>query len=202
MQVPMNAAVADEGLQVVRSSVDLGGLPPLCREVTEWVIAATGDLGYATDLICLERALEAAVSALAGGAPVVADRAMTATGVTARPVICKSGESLTARLARTAGISLPAAAARLAFADAGPGAIWLVGSEPEAIAEILARRAEPALVVGMPAGFCGAAEAKKALRDSGTPSVTNISAKGGPVAVVAAVSSLLNLAVPAGAASS
>jgi precorrin-8X/cobalt-precorrin-8 methylmutase len=67
----------------------------------------------------------------------------------------------------------------------------VVGSAPEAIFEIIARRMRPALVVGMPVGFVGAAEAKEALRASGLPQLSNVSEKGGPAVAAAAVNALL-----------
>jgi len=180
-----------EESQVLRSLVDLTALPRLSRDVAERIIWATGDVSYATDLVCAEPALEAAVSALAAGAPVVADVPMVAAGITGFPVICKAHEPLTQRLARTASIPVGAAAVRLAFGEVGPGAVWVVGSEPVTIYEILARGTEPVLVIGVPAGFVAAAEAKKALRGSGLAALTNVSEKGGPVVAVAACLGLL-----------
>jgi len=49
----------------------------------------------------------------------------------------------------------------------------------------------PALVIGLPVGFVGAVEAKRALRDSGLPSVTNISEKGGAAVAAAALNALV-----------
>ncbi len=210
-----SAAAAGPGdlsddLSTLRSRVDLSGLPPLSRVVTERIILATADLGYAADLVCLEPALEAGVAALAGGAPVVADSPMAAAGVesahaalpgadgSAPPtLICKAGEPLSLRLARTVGIGPAAAAVRLAFGAAGPSAVWVVGSEPGAIAEILARGVEPALVIGTPAGLTAAQDAKRALRMSGVPALTNISPRGGPVVAVAACAALMAMALPA-----
>ncbi len=178
----------------MRSRIDLAGLPPLTRTVTEQVIGTSADLAYANDLVCSEPWLEAAVGALATGAAVVADGPMVAAGLAAGAVICKIGESLTERLARTAGIARAAAAVRLAYGDAGPGAVWVVGSEPVAIYEILSRTVQPALVIGMPAGFVAAVDAKKSLRGSGLPALTNVGEKGGPAVAAAACQALLALA--------
>ncbi|MGH3276540.1 MAG: precorrin-8X methylmutase, partial [Streptosporangiaceae bacterium] len=57
--------------------------------------------------------------------------------------------------------------------------------------EILARQVEPAFIVGVPAGFAGAAEVKDALRASGLRSVSNVSEKGGAPIAVAAFGALL-----------
>ncbi len=145
----------------------------------------------------IEEALAECVGALVAGAPVIADTPMVAVGITASPVFCKIDEPLTQRLARTASITRAAAAVRLAFGEAGPGAVWVVGGGPAALAEILARRVEPAFVVGLPAGFVGAAEAKDALRASGLPAVSNVSEKGGPAVAVAAFNALLQHALEA-----
>ena len=192
----------DAELAALRSRLDLAGLPPLTRTVTEQIIGISADLGYAKDLVCSEPWLETAVGALAAGAAVVADGPVVAAGLAAGAAICKVGESLTERLARTAGIAIAAAAVRLAYGDAGPGAVWVVGSEPVAIYEILSRNVQPALVIGMPAGFVAAVEAKKALRGSGLPALTNVGEKGGAVVAAAACQALLALAGQAAAAES
>ena len=179
---------------ILRSRLDLSRLPPLSRAVTEHVIHATADFDYATDLVCDETALAAGLDAVRRGARVVADAPTVASGIAGYPVICKASDSLAARLARTANISASAAAVRLAFSEAGPGAVWLVGAAPAALFEILAREVEPALVIGVPVGFVGAAEAKDALRRSGLPSLSNRSEKGGPAVAVAAFEALLRIA--------
>ena len=185
-----------ESYRILRSRVDLSELPPLSRAVTERIIHATADFDYITDLICDENALAAGVAALRRGAPVVADVAMVASGITGYPVICKIADSLSARLARTTGITVSAAAVRLAFGQAGPGAIWLVGCAPTALSEIISREVDPVLVVGVPVGFVGAAAAKQELRLSGLPSLTNVSEKGGSAVAVAAFNALLRVARP------
>jgi precorrin-8X/cobalt-precorrin-8 methylmutase len=201
----VNVAAADvspveaESYRILRSRIDLSHLPPLTRAVTERVIYASADFDYAADLVCDEATLAAAVAALAAGAPVVADGVMVAAGITAREALCKTADSLTERLARVTGITRAAAAVRLAFADTGPGAVWVVGCSCTALAEIIVRGIEPALVIGMPAGFAGAAEAKHALRASGLPSLTNGSEKGGAAVAAAAVTALLRAATQAAA---
>jgi precorrin-8X/cobalt-precorrin-8 methylmutase len=184
----------DEAYQIVRSRIDLSRLAPLTRRVTERVIVASADFDYATDLVCDERVLAAGVAEMAGGAAVVADGVTVAAGITGYPVICTSEDSLTGRLARTAGISKPAAAVRLAFGQAGPGAVWVVGCAAEALAEIMSRNVQPALVIALPVGLAGAAEAKDALRASGLPSLTNKSEKGGAAVAAAAFCALADAA--------
>lgn len=186
---------ADASLSILRSRIDLSALPRLTRDVTEAAIAASADFDFFTDLRCDEDALGEAVAALAAGAPVVADSAMVAAGLTGTPVICKVAEPLTQRLARTASITRAAAAVRLAFGETGTGAVWVCGGGAAGLAEILRRRVEPAFVVGLPAGFAGTAEAKDALRASGIRSVSNVSEKGGPAVAAAVFTALLRSAI-------
>lgn len=180
-----------ESYRILRSLIDLSGMPPLSRAVTERVIHASADTGYAGDLVCDEAALAAGCRALADGAPVVADVQMVAAGITGRAAVCKIGDSLTGRLARTTGITRSAAAVRLALSETGPGAVWVVGCAPTALDEIIARDVQPALVIGLPVGFVGAAEAKQALRASGLPALSNVSAKGGSAVAAAALNALV-----------
>jgi precorrin-8X/cobalt-precorrin-8 methylmutase len=191
---PADTTPGDEAYQIVRSRIDLTRLAPLSRYVTERVIVASADFDYATDLVCDERVLAAGVAEIAAGVPVIADSVMVAAGIPGYPVICKSEESLTERLSRTAAISKAAAAVRLAFGQAGPGAIWVVGCAAEALAEIMSRNVQPALVIALPAGLAGAAEAKDALRASGLPALSNVSEKGGAAVAAAAFCALADAA--------
>jgi precorrin-8X/cobalt-precorrin-8 methylmutase len=186
--------VEAESYRILRSRFDLTGLPPLSRAVIERVVHVTADFDYVTDLVCYEPALVAGLGALRRGAAVVADEPMVAAGIARYPVVCKAGDSLATRLARTANITVSAAAVRLAFSAAGPGAIWLVGGAPTTLQEIMAREVEPALVIGVPVGLVSAAEAKGALRRSGLPSLSNVSEKGGPAVAVAVFEALLRMA--------
>jgi precorrin-8X/cobalt-precorrin-8 methylmutase len=184
----------EEAYRILRSRLELSHLPKHSRDVTERVIYASADLDYANDLVYDEEELMMAVAALANGAPVIADATVVAAGLAGCPVICKIDEPLTTRLARTAGIPAAAAAVRLAFGEAGPGAVWVVGCAATALTEILTRGVEPAFVIGMPAGLAGAAETKAALRASGIPALSNVSEKGGAVVAVAAFEALLRSA--------
>lgn len=184
----------DESYEILRSRIDLSRLGPLSRAVTEHVIVASADFDYATDLVCDEHALAAAVTEIAAGAAVITDAAMVAAGITDHPVTCGIKEPLTERLARSAGIAAAAAAVRVAFGQVGPGAVWVVGGEPAALEEVISRDVQPSFVIGLPVGFAGAAEAKDALRATGLPSLSNRSEKGGAAVAVAAFNALLGAA--------
>ena len=178
--------IEQESFAILRSRVDLSHLAPLSRAVVERVVHASADLGYVDDLVLDEACLRAGRAALAAGAPVVADVQMVAAGITTVEAVCRIRE------ARAAGdLTRSAAAVRRAFDEVGPGAVWVVGCAPTALFELLSLGVQPALVVGLPVGFVGAAESKAALRESGLPAVSNVSEKGGSAVASAALNALL-----------
>ncbi|MEU1677586.1 precorrin-8X methylmutase [Micromonospora zamorensis] len=182
-----------ESYRILRERVDLSHLPPLCRAVTERVVHASADLTYVDELVCDEAALESGLAALRAGVPVVTDVAMVAAGITRAglELVCPVAEPAAAELGRSAGITRSAAAVRIALTRVGPGAVWVVGCAPTALVELLTVDAAPALVVGLPVGFVGAAESKAALRASGLPGVSNVGEKGGSAVAAAALNALL-----------
>lgn len=196
-----------ESYAILRSRVDLTAHPPLTRAVIERVIHASADLAYADDLVCDEQALHQGWAALHSGAPIVTDVAMVASGITTRRtrppetamsgstdrggIVCRIADPAAAEIARERGITRSAAAVRLAAEEAGPGAVWVIGCAPTALYEVIAADVRPALVIGLPVGFVGAAESKAALRDSGLPAVSNRGEKGGSAVAAAAVNALL-----------
>ena len=198
-----------ESYRILAGRVDLSALGPLSRAVTERVIHASADLEYATSLVLDEAALAAGVEALRRGAAVVADVEMVAAGITSVPVVCHLG-----RVPSTggpgdggqddAGPTRSAAAMRSAVGDHRVGAVFVVGCAPTALAGLVelarAGRVEPALVVGLPVGFVGAAEAKEALRASGLPAASNVGEKGGSAVAAAAVNALVRAARAGGRA--
>ncbi|MEX2290346.1 MAG: precorrin-8X methylmutase [Mycobacteriales bacterium] len=178
--------IEQESFAILRRRIDLSHLPPLTRAVVERVVHASADLGYADDLVTSEPVLRRGHQALRDGAPVVADVQMVAAGITTRAALCRVREARAHD-----GLTRSAAAIRLAFAEVGPGAVWVIGCAPTALFELIDLGVEPALVVGLPVGFVGAAESKQALRDSGLPAVSNVSEKGGSAVASAALNALL-----------
>ena len=182
-----------QSFRILRERVDLSHLPPLSRAVAERVIHSSADLEYAETLVLDEAALHAGRAALARGAPLVVDARAVAAMVTAREARVALAEPGAAELAARAGLTRSAAGTRLAVGRAGAGAVWAVGNAPTALWELLERaeEARPALVIGLPVGFVGAAEAKAALAAGRLPCVTNRGPKGGSAVAAATVNALL-----------
>ncbi|MGH9265989.1 MAG: precorrin-8X methylmutase [Acidimicrobiales bacterium] len=181
-----------ESYRILAERVDLSGLGPLSAAVVARVIHASADLEYARTLVVEETALEAGVAALATGAPVVVDVEMVRHGITGVDARCylpaRAGDGLTRS---TAGMAVAA--------QRHPeGAVVVVGCAPTALDEVVRLHTEgrfsPALVIGLPVGFVGAAEAKERLRASGLPSVSNLGEKGGSAVAAAALNALVRKA--------
>ena len=183
--------IEDESYRILRERMDLSHLGPLSRAVAERVIHASADLDYAESLVLDEAALERGLEALRRGAPIVADVGMVAAGITAREALCFVSDPRARSLSERLGITRSAAGFKLAEREAGFEAVWVVGNAPTALFELLELEARPALVVGLPVGFVGAAESKERLIGSGLPAVANRGPKGGSAVAAAALNALL-----------
>lgn len=181
-----------ESFRILAERVDLSGMGPLAGAVVARVVHASADVDFATTMVADEDTVAAGVEALRSGAPVIADVEMVARGIRGPEVVCRLGQR------ETPGITRSAVGMREAAALHPEGAIVVVGCAPTALAEVLALAADgtfvPALVVGLPVGFVGAAEAKAALRASGMPAVSNVGEKGGSAVAAAAVNAMWRLA--------
>ena len=182
-----------ESYRILRAQLDTASFPPYTRAVLERVIHASADFDYAADLVADEAALAHAAAALSSGAPIVADVEMVAAGITRRDAVCAIKDPAAPKLAADKNITRSAAALRIAAEQAGPGAVYVIGCAPTALFELIAiaEQARPALVIGLPVGFVGAAESKAALRESGLPAVSNVSGKGGSAVAAAALNALI-----------
>jgi precorrin-8X/cobalt-precorrin-8 methylmutase len=187
--------IETESYRILETRVDLSHLDPGPRTVVERVIHASADTEYATSMVVDDTAVDAGVRALCAGAPVVCDVEMVRHGIRGREAECwLSGDAPTDEPEQTRA----AGGMRVAAARHPAGAIVAVGCAPTALDEVLglATRGEfhPALVIGMPVGFVGAAESKARLRASGLPAISNVGEKGGSAVAAAAVNALARIA--------
>jgi precorrin-8X/cobalt-precorrin-8 methylmutase len=188
-------SIETESYRILGTRVDLSHLDAGPRAVVERVIHASADPEFATSTIVDNTAVDTGVRALCAGAPVVCDVEMVRHGIRGAATECfLPDEAATDEREHTrAALGMLAAAARHPA-----GAIVVVGCAPTALDEVLnlaARDAlDPALVIGMPVGFVGAAEAKARLRASGLPAISNVGEKGGSAVAAAAVNALVRIA--------
>jgi precorrin-8X/cobalt-precorrin-8 methylmutase len=180
-------------------------------QVVRRVIHATADFDFARTMtfgVGGTGAVGAGVAALRRGSTVVCDVQMIAGGLSRERlaafgsgVCCFIGDEDVVLAAfrgqnRTRAAEAMRKAHRLGLLD---GAIVVIGNAPTALAEVqrlvTEEGAAPALVVGVPVGFVGAAEAKEAALSLPVPYVVARGRKGGSPVAVAIVHALLALAV-------
>jgi precorrin isomerase len=182
-----------ESYRILAARLDLSHLSPGTRAVVERVIHATADLEYAETVVAPEAAVQAAVRAIAQGAPVVTDVEMTRVGITGVEALCYLRQAVA-----DGGSTRSAVAMRLAAQHHRQGAVVVIGCAPTAVDEVLRLAATggfaPAAVIALPVGFVGAAAAKEAARGSGLPVISNVGDKGGSAAAAAACNAIVTLA--------
>ena len=205
-QVPAGRAIEEESFRIIEAELPDHGFAPGPWRVVRRMVHATADLDFARRAVVAPGAVEAGAAALARGAPIVCDVRMIAAGLSAErlarfgvTVHCLLAEPEVAAAARAAGITRSAEAMRLAHRRRLlDGAVVAVGNAPTALFEILRlvrdEGARPALVVGVPVGFVGAAESKEAALALAAPHLVVRGRKGGTPAAVAALHALLDLA--------
>ena len=112
-------------------------------------------------------------------------------------VTCLVADPAVAELAGSEGVTRGVAAMRMAGSGLD-GAIAVIGNSPTALFELLRLVAEegvrPALIVGVPVGFVGAAESKEALIESDIPYITLPGNRGGSTIAVAVVNAIMRMA--------
>ncbi|AOK29795.1 MULTISPECIES: precorrin-8X methylmutase [Burkholderia] len=194
-------AIYRESFATIRAEADLSGVPPELEKLAVRVIHACGMVDIVRDLRFSADAGAAGRAALAAGTPILCDARMVAEGITrarlpaANPVICTLGEPGVAQLARQLGTTRSAAALEL-WRPYLAGSVVAIGNAPTALFHLLdmldAGAPRPALILGFPVGFVGAAESKALLAaDSrGTPFVAVAGRRGGSAMVAAAVNAL------------
>ncbi|MCX5962289.1 MAG: precorrin-8X methylmutase [Cyanobacteria bacterium] len=195
------AAIYDKSFAMIRAEADLSEVPIDLEKLVVRLIHSCGITDIVKDIQASPNAGTIGRNALANGAPILCDAHMVANGVTrsrlsaANPVICTLRDERTPELAKQLGNTRSAAAMELWLPDLA-GAVVAIGNAPTALFHLLEMidngAPKPALILGFPVGFVGAAESKAELaaNNRGVPFVTLHGRKGGSAIAAAAVNAL------------
>lgn len=194
---------------IIRSEANLDVLPWDVAKVAVRLIHACGMTDIVTDLGYSPTAVQSGRAALAAGAPILCDCRMVAEGVTRKrlpannQVICTLNDPQVPEMAKRLDTTRSAAALELWRMPLGhasrshlKGAVVAIGNAPTALFRLLEMLDEgcpkPAVILGFPVGFVGAAESKAALAaDSrNVPFLTLHGRRGGSAIAAAAVNAL------------
>ena len=177
-------------------------LTPEAIKVVSRIIHAAGDPEYSKVVEIHPEAIETGCAALEAGCDIYCDVEMVRTGINKRrlaecggTVHCLIGDEQVAAQAKELGITRSMVAMRT-FGEKLNGSIIAIGNAPTALFEVLNMMKEmkirPALIVGVPVGFVGAAESKDLLAEtSSVPYITVRGNKGGSPIAAATINALL-----------
>ena len=195
------AQIYRESFATIRAEADLSRIPADLEKLAVRVIHACGMVDVVADLAFSAGAGVAGRTALANGAPILCDAKMVAYGITRtrlpadNAVICTLDDPAVPALAREMGNTRSAAALEL-WRPHLTGSVVAIGNAPTALFHLLdmiaAGAPRPALILGFPVGFVGAAESKAQLaaESHGVPFVVVHGRRGGSAMAAAAVNAL------------
>lgn len=186
---------------IIRAEASLQQLPADLAHVAVRLIHACGMTDIVQDIAASPDAVEAGRSALASGAPILCDAQMVANGITRKrlptdnAIICTLNDPQVPTIAQQIHNTRSAAAMEL-WQSHMAGSVVAIGNAPTALFRLLelldAGAPQPALILGFPVGFVGAAESKAelAINSRGVPFITLHGRRGGSAIAAAAVNAL------------
>jgi len=195
------SAIYAESFATVRREARLERFGPGMEALAIRVIHACGMTEVADRLAFSDQAWAAGHSALRAGAPVLCDCEMVGAGIIRRylpadnEVIVTLNDPRVPAIAAGIGNTRSAAAVEL-WEDRLEGAVVAIGNAPTALFHLLELLDEgapkPAVILGFPVGFVGAAESKAELADNprGCNFVALRGRRGGSAIASAAVNAL------------
>jgi precorrin-8X/cobalt-precorrin-8 methylmutase len=193
------AEIYRRSFATIRAEADLTRFPDDLATVVVRMIHACGMVDLVEHIDASPGLVAAARTALRTGAPLLCDARMVSSGITrarlpaANEIVCTLSDPRVPELAREIANTRSAAAVDL-WGERLGGAVVAIGNAPTALfrlLELLAAGApRPAAVLGLPVGFIGAAESKRALADAGLPYLVAHGRRGGSAMAVAAVNAI------------
>ncbi len=200
-------AIEKNSFEMIRKLTDLNGLDQSQQQVVMRIVHSVGMPEVAGKVKFSTNACESGQRALAAGKAILCDVEMVKQGITKRmiqqPPLCFLNDPRTVELAKASGETRSMAALKL-WGDDLAGSIVVIGNAPTALFRLLEMieqdggkesQNKPALIIGMPVGFIGAAESKQALWDVherlGIECITLLGNQGGSAVSSATCNALL-----------
>lgn len=194
--------IESRSMEIIEGYLNDVNLSPVEKSVVKRVIHTTGDPEITGAIRFHPRAVEAGLKALRSGAPIYTDVNMLKSGINGKrlavyggQMFCSISDSHVIRAAANWGITRAAAAIRL-YGRQLDKAVLAIGNAPTALFEVLdlIRRevCRPAVIVGTPVGFVGAAESKNLLVAQDTvPYISLLGTRGGSPIAASMINALL-----------
>jgi precorrin-8X/cobalt-precorrin-8 methylmutase len=195
------AEIYRQSFATIREEAALDRFPTVLQPLVIRLIHACGMVDLADDIRWSEGAFEAGAAALEKGAPVLVDVEMVRHGVIRRllpaenEILCLLNDERVRPKADEIGNTRSAAQVDL-WDEHLDGSVVAIGNAPTALFRLLERidagAPKPAIILGFPVGFVGAAESKDELiaHSRGIPYIAVRGRRGGSAMASAAVNAL------------
>jgi len=192
--------IAEKSREIVRSLINhkTKDMSFEERAIVERIVHSTADPEYANITQISKDFVETSLKAIHSEKDILTDINMVKIGINKYPgkVMCYITDERAVSIAKEENITRAAAAIRVAAGDGFDG-IVVVGNAPTALLEVIKLVKDNAMnvcsIIGVPVGFVGAAESKKALQKTNIPNLITDGPKGGTPIAVATINSLINL---------
>ncbi len=192
--------IASKSRKIVRSLISdkIKDLSAEEKLMVERIVHSTADPEYADITAISADFVKKGVGAIKEKKDILTDINMVKAGINSYDgtVKCYINHEDAINMAREEQITRAAAAMRMAN-EKGFQGIIVIGNAPTALIEAINlvknEGMEANAIVGVPVGFVGAAESKKALMESDIPSVITKGPKGGTPVAVAVINSIIGL---------
>lgn len=195
-------AIEKESFRQIRALTALDHLTLEQQQVVMRIVHSVG-IPEVSELVHFSaQACEQGLAAIKQNSPILCDVEMVRHGITKRMIketpLCYLNDPRVPALAKTKGETRTMAALDLWLPDLA-NSIVLIGNAPTALFRLLEMieqsAPKPALIIGMPVGFVGAAESKQALWDVhkklGIECITLLGRQGGSAVTSATLNALL-----------
>lgn len=165
-------AIEQQSFQQIRQLTDLSGLSREQQQVVMRIVHSVGIPEVAEQVKFSANACQAGLQALQDNCAILCDVEMVKQGITKRMIeqepLCYLNDPRTQQRAKATAETRSMAALDL-WQSQLAGSVVVIGNAPTALFRLLEMieqgSAKPALIIGMPVGFIGAAESKQALWD-------------------------------------
>lgn len=198
--------IENKSMDIIADLIGSHSWDPMVKAVVHRIVHTSGDPDYANIVKIHPEAIQSGIEALKRGALIITDVNMLKTGInkpamnkTGSEAVCIVSDKEVAEEAKKTGETRSMTAMKM-LKDKMNGSIIAIGNAPTALFTVLELCKEeniiPALIIGTPVGFVGAAESKDLLiEEAPVPYITVTGTKGGSPIAASVINALLYLFV-------
>lgn len=189
--------IEKESMRIIQSEIGEYSGSDENLSVIKRVIHATADFDFLENLYFSDNVVKKAREALKNLVPVVTDTLMLAAGISKKynlKIVCNVADENVKIEAQSRGVTRSVVNIERAVKNF-PDAIYAIGNAPTALIRLCEliheKKADPALIIGVPVGFVNVIEAKEMLEAVDVPKIISRGRKGGTTVACAIINALL-----------